>query len=261
MQEKKSICRMLGLGVAIGGVLLACGSPKSSSTSGPDGGAVPTSKMSIRLTIESAEPGKVVVRANLNDGDVLGNSFRLDGGDYLLACIAGNCKNMADNDSVYTPDYIARFDYQSGVDYIVSFNRRAGGNAPDSRAKLPPAFSLVTPVDHQPVTTGDIVQVSWAPATTARVGLRYVADCTFASGAKASSGGGLFRESNAADHDSVAIDPIIEFAQKGTPSAITRCTITLTVNHELDGRVDPAFDDGYALGIVSRSVVLDYTPR
>jgi len=33
------------------------------------------------------------------------------------------------------------------------------------------------------------------------------------------------------------------------------------VRHELEGRVDPAFDDGTAVGIVSRKVRLDYIPR
>ena len=129
MQQNR--LRTLGL-VALVTLLQSCGGPKSSSTSGADGGPVPTSKITIYLTVESSEPGKVEVRANLNDGQVLGESYRLDGGDFLRACVNGVCRSMADNDSMINPDYIARFDYLPGVDYVVSFNRQQGGNAPDS---------------------------------------------------------------------------------------------------------------------------------
>ena len=50
------------------------------------------------------------------------------------------------DDSLTSPDYIARFDYQPGVDYVVSFNRQEAQNARDSRVTLPPAFTIVTPV-------------------------------------------------------------------------------------------------------------------
>ena len=77
----------------------------------------------------------------------------------MRACVIGVCRSMADNDSVFTPDYIARFDYQSGVDYVVSFNRQEAQNAPDSRVALPPAFTLVTPANRQQVTDGETVIV------------------------------------------------------------------------------------------------------
>src|SRR4051812_38623553 len=94
----------LGLAVLVA-LLQGCGGPKSSSTSGPNGNAVPTAKMTMDLRVESTEPGKAVVRANLNDGRTLSTSYRLDGGDFLRACVSGVCHSMADNDSVYTPDY------------------------------------------------------------------------------------------------------------------------------------------------------------
>src|SRR5262245_33775937 len=137
--------RMLGLAALA--TMQACGDPKSSSTSGPGGGPVPTSRMTIYLTVESRDPRTAVVRANLNDGRFLGESYRLDGGDSLRACVSGVCRNMADNDSVFTPDYIARFDYRPGVDYVVSFNRRRAQSAPASRVALPPAFTIVTPAN------------------------------------------------------------------------------------------------------------------
>jgi hypothetical protein len=144
-------------------LLTACGDPKSSSTSGPDGGPVPTSRMTIDLRVESGESDIAVVRANLNDGRPLGKSYRLDGGDFFRACVNGVCRNMADNDSVTSPDYIARFDYQSDVDYVVAFNRQGAQSAPNSRVTLPPAFTIVTPANHQQVTDGETVLVSWTP--------------------------------------------------------------------------------------------------
>jgi hypothetical protein len=253
--------RVVGL-VVLATLLQSCGGPKSSSTSGPDGGAVPTDQIHMYLTVEASDQDVAVVRANLNNGHALGGTFRLDGGDFLRACVSGTCRSMADNDSVFTPDYIARFNYQSSVDYVVSFNRQEARNAPDSRVALPPAFSIVTPVNRQPVTDGDTVLVSWAPSgAPARVALSYETECTFLSGAQAFAGGTLDSDSNTDGRESVRIDPIVEFARTNVASPLTRCSIDLIVRHELDGRVDPAFDDGVATGIVSRKVRLDYTPR
>lgn len=260
MQTNRSGYRTPVVGVLVA-TLLACGGPKSSSTSGPDGGAVPTNRITMYLTVEASDDDVAVVRANLNDGHVLGSTFRLDGGDYLRACMSGTCRSMADNDSIFTPDYIARFAVRSGVDYVVSFNRRDGRNAPDSHAALPPAFSIVTPVNRQPVTDGDSVQVSWAPSgAPARVELAYESECTFVSAPKVVSTGTLGTDTDADGRESVRIDPIVSFARTNIASPVSRCSIDIIVRHELDGRVDPAFDDGIAVGVVSRKVRLDYSP-
>jgi len=243
-------------------LLLACGGPKSSSTSGPDGGPVPTNRITMSLIVESSEPGRAVVRANLNDGRSLATSYRLDGGDFLRACISGICRPMADNDSVYTPDYIARFDYQPGVDYVVSFNRQQDRNAPDSRVALPPAFTIVTPANRQQVTDGEIVLVSWSPTgAPARVTLRYDSECSLASGSTNFSTGSLSTDSNADGREAVSIDEIVNFVRSSSASTVTRCSIDVIVRHELPGRVDPAFRNGTATGLVSRKVRLDYLPR
>jgi hypothetical protein len=254
--------RMLGMAASIA-LLQACGGgPKSSSTGGPNGGVVPTSRMNIYLTVESSDPSTAVVRANLNDGQVLGASYRLDGGDYFRACVSGVCRSMADNDSVLHPDYIARFDYQSGVDFVVSFNRLEARSAPDSRVVLPAAFTIVTPADRQQVTDGDTVLFEWAPTgAPARVALGYAATCTFASGPQGISVGTLSEDSNADGRESVRIDPIVAFARTNAVSPVTRCSIDVTVRHELNGRIDPEFGGGTATGIVSREVRLDYLPR
>ena len=260
--QTNTFCRGILALAALVTLLQACGDPKSSSTSGPDGGPVPTSKITIDLRVEADDSNIAVVRANLNDGRSLGSSYRLDGGDFLRTCFMGVCRSMADNDSVTSPDYIARFAYQPGVDYIVSFNRQQAQNAPDSRVTLPPAFTIVTPASHQQVTDGETVQVSWSPTgAPARVSLSYDADCTFQSGSHGFSSGTLSSDSNADGRESVGIDPVVTFASSNEKSSITRCSIDVTVSHQLQGRIDPAFDTGTAVGIVSRVVNLDYIPR
>jgi len=258
MQQK--FLRTLGL-AALVTLLQACGDPKSSSTSGPDGGPVPTSRMTIAMKVESGDSGIAVVRATLNDGSALGDSYRLDGGDFFRACVNGVCRNMADNDSLDSPDYIARFDYQSSVDYVVSFNRQEAQNAPNSRATLPSAFTIVTPANHQQVTDGETVVVSWTPTgAPARASLSYTVNCTLLSGSVVSSGE-LGTDANADGRESVRINPIVDSVRSGATSSITRCSIDVTVSHELQGRIDPAFRNGTAVGIVSRKVNLDYIPR
>jgi hypothetical protein len=262
MQTSVSSYRLLGV-AALATLLQGCG-PKSSSTSGPEGGPVPTSRMTIRLKVESGadNPGIAVVRANLNDGKAFGSSYRLDGGDYFRACVSGVCRNMADNDSLDSPDYIARFDYQSGVDFVVTFNRLEGGSAPDSRVVMPPAFTIVTPANHQQVTDGETVMVSWTPTgAPARAYLSYDADCSFAGGTRGFSSGMLSSDTNADGRETVSINPIVEFARSGSTLTLTRCSIDVNVSHELQGRIDPAYRNGTALGIVTRSVNLDYIPH
>ena len=262
MQTNIFFHRALGL-AALLTLLSACGgAPKSSSTSGADGGPMPTSRMTLNLTVESSEPNAVVVRANINDGKLFPTSYRLDGGDSLSACFVGVCRAMVDNDSIYTPDYVARFGYQPGVDYLVSLTRLNAENAPFSLVTLPPAFTIVTPANHQQVTDGDTVMVSWMPTgAPAKVDLIYSADCAFPSGPHSFSSGTLSEDSNADGQESVRIDDIVNFVRSSSTATITRCSIDVTVRHQLTGSVDPAFDHGIALGIVSRKVNLDYIPR
>ncbi len=261
MQTNILWCRILG-SAAVFLLLQGCSGPKSSSTSGPGGGPVPTNRITIDLRVESSNPQTAVVRANLNDGHSLGASYRLDGGDFLRACVNGVCRSMADNDSIYTPDYVARFDYQSGIDFVVSFNRQQGQNALDSRVALPPDFTIVTPADHQQVTDGETVVMSWTPSgAPARVSLTFEADCAFVGGSSGFSVGTLSTDPDGNGQESVAIDPIVTFARSNSTSTISSCSIELIVRHELQGRVDPAFDDGTAVGIVSRAVTLNYIPR
>jgi hypothetical protein len=218
--------------------------------------------MTIDLRVESSEPGIAVVRANLNDGRALGNSYRLDGGDFFRACVNGVCRNMADNDSLTSPDYIARFDFQPGVDYVVAFNREGSEDAPDSRVVLPPTFTIVTPANHQQVTDGETVVVSWSPTgAPARAALSYDADCPLSSGSHVFSSGTLSTDLNADGRESVRIDAILENVRSSATSAVSRCSIDVTVSHELQGRIDPAFRNGTARGIVSRKVNLDYIAR
>jgi hypothetical protein len=260
MRTKVSPAKWLA---ALAALLQACGGgPKSSSTSGPEQGPVPTNRMHLFLTVESSEPGTAVVRANLNDGKVFGEVYRLDGGDYMRACLGAVCRSMSDNDSVFDPDYIARLDYQPGVDYVVSFNRREAQSAPSSRVVLPPSFTIVTPASRQQVTDGDTVLVSWMPSgAPAEVELHYEADCDFVSGSDGFSGGFLAEDANGDGSESIRIDPIVDFAHTNTTSRVTGCRIDVIVRHELDGSLDPAFDGGFATGVVSRKIRLDYIPR
>jgi hypothetical protein len=257
-----NISRRMRVLAVLAPLLHACSDPKSSSTGGADGGPVPTSHITIALTVEAKDADIAVARANLNDGRAFGASYRLDGGDFLRACLSGVCRVMADNDSVTSPDYIARFDYQPGVDYVVSFNRQQARSAPDSRVALPPDFTIVTPANHQQVTDGETVLVSWTPTgAPAAANLRYEAECNFLTGSTSISTGTLGADANADGRESVRIDPIVTFARSNSTATLTRCSIDIVVSHELTGRVDPEFDHGTAVGIVSRKVNLDYVPR
>jgi hypothetical protein len=261
MRTTISCSRILG-SIALVLLLQSCGGPKSSSTGGPAGNAVPTSRMYLYLTVEASDASTTVVRANLNDGQLLGESFRLDGGDFLRACLNNSCRNMADNDSVFNPDYIARFSYQPGIDYKVSFNRQEALDAPNSRVALPPPFTIVTPASRQQVTDGETVVIEWSPTGAPLIAdLNYEADCNHSSGPNSFSGGDLTTDVDGNGRESVRIDPIVEFARATGLPRVIGCTIDIIVMHENRGQIDPAFKNGIARGIVSRKVRLDYVPR
>ena len=92
-------------------------------------------------------------------------------------------------------------------------------------------------------------------------GLTYEAECTFLSGPKSFSVGTLSTDPDADGRESVAIDPIVTFARSNSTSTLTSCSIDMIVRHELQGRIDPEFGRGTAVGVVSRKVNLDYVPR
>jgi len=91
------------------------------------------------------------------------------------------------------------------------------------------------------------------------VELNYEADCTFLNGTHGFSGGDLSDDTNSDGRESVRIDPMVTFANSTSP--VTRCSIDIIVSHELQGRLDPAFHHGFARGVVSRRVNLDYIPH
>jgi hypothetical protein len=110
------------------------------------------------------------------------------------------------------------------------------------------------------VTDGDSVLVSWAPTgAPARVSLSYDADCSSATASHIFSSGNLSNDSNTNGRESVSINSIVNAAGSASQSTITSCSIDVKVSHQLEGRVDPAFHGGTALGIVSRVVNLEYT--
>ena len=261
MQTNISRLRVVGL-IALASGLQGCGDPKSSSTGGPDGGIVPTSQMTIDLQLESKDAGTAVVRANLNDGKALGSSYRLDGGDFFRACVSGVCRNMADNDSLDSPDYIARLTFQPGVDYVVSFSRQEGQNAPDSRVVMPQGFTVVTPANGTQVTDGQAVIFEWTPTgAPARVTLDYTITCKTSTGGSASNGK-LGADTNSDGREIVSIDSLMQaYRSNGGNGGIIPCDIDVSVHHELSGTIDRAFRGGKAVGIVTRTVTLHYVPR
>jgi hypothetical protein len=144
---------------------------------------------------------------------------------------------------------------------VVSFNRREERTAPDSRVALPPAFTIVTPVERQQVTDGETVVVEWSPSGFPAIAAAdYQSDCTFPGGTH-SFGAGSTTDLDANGRESFKVDALVDFSTINPGQRATRCSIVFTVRHELLGRVDPEFARGSAFGIVSREVRVDYVPR
>src|SRR5262245_42034450 len=264
-----SSSRLAWLALCIGVAVGAC-TPTSSSTGEPNGGPVPTARMRMHLVVESRELSRTVVSAYLDNGVLFGQQYRLDGGDYLRACVSGECKNLRDDFNAidvlfpfYPSGYNNSFTFLSDSDYVVAFNRPAGGNAPNSKVSLPPAFDIVSPVTNLQVTDGDVVWVEWLPIGSGeRISVDSDADCFHADGTRSDSSGPHGYDADRDGREVLNVDDVVRSAR--TPSIalapIDRCDIDIVVKHERRGTVDPAFDGGESIGLVRRKVRLIYYP-
>ena len=264
-----SSSRLGWIALCIGVAVSAC-TPTSSSTGEPNGGPVPTARMRMHVVVESREPSRAVLSAYLDNGVLFGQQYRLDGGDYLRACVSGECKNLRDDFGVidvlfpfYPSGYSNSFTFLSDVDYVVAFNRPAGGNAPNTRVSLPPGFDIVSPVANLQVTDGDTVWVEWLPIGLGeRIDVDSDADCIHVDGMRSDSNGPHRYDPDRDGRELLYIDDIVHEARV-SPIAlapIDRCDIDIVVKHERRGSVDPAFDGGEIVGIVRRKVRLIYYP-
>jgi hypothetical protein len=265
---------MLSLRLGLVAVSLLCiafsaCTPTSSSEGEPGGGPVPTSSMHMHFDVESRSPSRAVVSAFLDNGLLFGQQYRLDGGDYLRACVGSECKNLRDDFSlvdVLFPllprGYSNSFSFQSDIDYVVAFNRPAGGNAPNTRISLPPAFDIVSPVANLQVTDGDVLSVEWLPiGSNERISVDSDVDCQHLDGSRSSFGGPHGYDADRDGRDIFNVDDIVRDVRASlAPAPVFRCDIDITVEHERRNAVDPAFAGGLARGIVSRKVRVIYYP-
>jgi len=243
---------------------------KGSSTGGIDGGPVPTRQMHLDVRIEAKDASTAAVSARLTDGRVLGTQYRLDGGDYLRACINAQCRNLRDDFDIadllfpFFPDgYSNGLGYYADTDYVVSFYRPHAEDAPNSRVSLPQPFDIVYPVANQEVTDGESVWIEWLPIGQAeRIDVDTHTECYHIDGLKTSERASIGYDENRDGRELLDVDAVIRETLRlpVSPTPVHRCRITVQVSHERRGAIDPAFDGGEIVGVVSRKVRVDYYP-
>lgn len=243
---------------------------QSSSTGGVGGGPVPTQQMHLDVRIEAKDSSTAVVSARLSDGRALGTQYRLDGGDYLRACINAQCRNLRDGFDIadvlfpFFPDgYSNGLGFYSDTDYVVSFYRPEGDDAPNTRVTLPPAFDIVYPAANQEVTDGDAVWVEWLPIGRGeRIDVDTHTECDHIDGLETTDRKSIGYDGDGDGRELLDIDAVIRdtLDHPISPTRVHRCQITVQVSHERRGTIDAVFDGGEIKGIVSRKVRLVYYP-
>jgi len=241
-----------------------------SSNGGPDGGPVPTSHMYLHVHLESSDTITTDVSARLDDGLAFGTQYRLNGGDYLRACLGSVCKNLRDSITAidvlfpFFPDgYSAGFPVRSDIDYAISFNRADSVNAPNTFVRLPAAFDIQSPVQDLNVTDGDVVQVSWYPSGAGyNVYVDTDADCTHINGLHSQASGPTLYDSNGDGSAALRIDDVVAAARGAllNPTALYDCDIDITVYQENSGTIDRAFAGGDIKAVAKRRVNIHYFP-
>lgn len=243
---------------------------KSSSSGGLGGGPVPTRQMHLDIRVEAKDAGTAVVSGRLSDGRALGTQYRLDGGDYLRACVGPQCRNLRDDFDIsdilfpFFPDgYSNGLGYYADTDYVVSFYRPDAEDASDSRVTLPQPFDIVYPAANQEVTDGDSVWVEWLPVGTGeRIDVDTHTECEHIDGLKSTDRSSIGYDGDGDGRELLDVDAAVNDALEH-PTSFTRvhsCRITVQVSHERRGVIDPAFDGGEIVGVVSRKVRLTYYP-
>lgn len=243
---------------------------KSSSTGGVGGGPAPTQQMRLNVRIEAKDAGTAHVSAQLTDSRSFGAHYRLDGGDYLRACVNAQCRTLRDDFDIadilfpFFPDgYSNGLGFYPDTDYVVSFHRPDATDAPDTRVSLPQSFDIVYPVANQEVTDGDAVWIEWLPIGQGeRIDVDTRTECDHIDGLETTDRASIGYDGDGDGRELLDIDAVIRdtLDHPISPTRVHRCHITVEVSHERRGTLDPAFDGGDIVGIVSRKVRLTYYP-
>jgi hypothetical protein len=222
------------------GVLLVAACAKTPSND------VFTHGITADIAAQAVGDGTTTVSATLYVGDPANLDFvELAGSDQLLAEFAGDQRPMAETQLGNIVSHQTSFaDDTDGDAFTVAFERTVDVSAPMSVATLPVAFTM-----NQPPTmaqrSSDLT-LSWtSTASTDTMGWSASGACIqVASGSIAANGSALTITANT-------------LIQEGSAAS---CTVTVDIQRQKLGVLDPAYGSGSVYGLQTRSFQLTSNP-
>jgi hypothetical protein len=148
---------------------------------------VTTQGIRAEIRVVADGSGFTAIRANLTvgSGGVGGTQLDLSPGDSLTVTANGIGKTMVKDTSILgIIDYTASFAFdEPNTMFVVAMNRDNATDAPNSNVALPDGFIISMPTNTTIYTTGQSIEIVWAPSGTPVVPSASVTiDCTLMSG-------------------------------------------------------------------------------
>jgi len=181
----------------------------------------------VDITADSAESSKVHVELRVG-GDESNTYVILDGGDKLSASAGTETKDLqAVNDGVYE----GTFATGKEVEFTVGLDRAEDEDAPGSKGKLPPPFTVTSPASDETFSrANEGVMVTWSGVPNAEGTVDVSGACILPESYSVNPGLGMFIIPQGDLTDADAKKPV-------------GCTAEVKLTFKRQGTADAAFDD------------------
>ena len=193
--------------------------------------------------------GATVVKAQLlvGNGGITQTQLILAPGDILTVTANGIQKTMVrDTSLIGEVEYWASYGFDDADTlFTVALSRANGMSAPNSNVTLPDGFVVMLPATATVFTTGEVIDVVWAPSGTATVpSVSITVDCVLTTGIFISESRNL-SPSTDSGASSIAVDSVIP---SGPINTNELCEATVYLSRQRYGNLDPNYGEG---GLIS----------
>jgi hypothetical protein len=207
-----------------------------------------THGITAEITAQAAGDGTTTVGATFYVGNPIDLNFvQIDGSDQLSASFNGTKQTMAQTELGNIVSYSTTFDDDSeGDQFTVDLQRSEDVSAPDSIATLPTPFTLAQPPTM--ASRAADLTLTWTSADSPDP------IAWTATGSCINQASGTVDDGNSSL--TIAANT---FIQAGS-AAPTSCTITMALDRQDAGTLDPAYGGGTIYGVWAQSVELTSNP-
>ena len=233
MRWRKKLAQTLKiLLVFIATAIAGCG-----NSNAVDSETLETQRLWVGVRFEAPGNGVTGVNVELNEDGSSGNDVRLSANERLEVSANGIIVVLDEDEDFLDIDYEGNLPTDaSGTLFTLSLFRADGSISNRTRVNLPDLFTITSPASNQATMVGDIIDVRWSPAAGGSIAMSVMTQCS-----------GFTRADflDVPDNGSYTINTA---ALPGIQDpAIPRengCTLTIDLNRERRGTIDPAFRGG-----------------